>query len=187
MKLARASLALSLCLAAAPIALGCGSAGPYGHAPQYAARADEKDAVKGAREYDPVMFARLPDEWRKGNVTLFGVVTNRGAGPGGGSYLTLSVRRLEPRNLCENSHDDETCRVTVSDRDFGVVHALVKLTGEDDMGEHSVGGGSLVQLVGRFGEDVDPNDGGPVLRATWYRNWPRYSFVTSAARGQMRQ
>jgi hypothetical protein len=163
------------------------SAGPYGHAPQYAPRSDEAGAIAGAREYDPIMFARQPDEWRKGNVVLFGVVTNRGAGPGGGSYLALSVRRLEPRNLCENMNDNDTCRVTVSDRDFGVVHALVRLSGEDDVGEHSVGAGSLVRLVGKFGEDVDPNDGGAILRATWYRHWPRYSFVTSAARGQMRQ
>ena len=166
---------------------GCGSAGPYGHSPQYAPRGDEKSVTAGAREFDPVMFARQPDEWRKWNVSFFGVVTNRAAGPGGSSYLTLSVRRLEPRNLCDNAHDDDTCRVTVSDRDFGVVHALVRLTGEDDVGEHSVGAGSLLRLVGRFGEDVDPNDGGPILRATWFRHWPRYFFVTSAARSQMRQ
>ena len=87
---------------------GCGSGGPYGHAPEYVPHGDEKAAIAGAREYDPVMYARLPDEWRKVNVSLFGVVTNRGAGPGGSSYLTLSVRRLEPRNLCENAHDDDT-------------------------------------------------------------------------------
>ena len=177
----RSLFALALVLAA-----GC-SAGPYGHAPIYAPRGDEKSAIAGAREYDPVMFAREPDEWRKGTVVLFGVVRNSSAGPGGSSYLSLSVRRLEPRNLCENANDEDTCRVTVSDRDFGVVHALVRLTGEDAVGKDSVGAGSLVRLVGRFGEDVDPNDGGPILRATWFRHWPRYSFVTSAARSQMRQ
>jgi hypothetical protein len=177
---------VALTQALALASFGC-SAGPYGHAPAYAPRGDEKGAIAHAREYDPVMFVRQPDEWRKGDVVLFGVVTNRGAGPGGASYLTLSVRRLEPRNLCENAHDDDTCRVTVSDRDFGVVHALVLLTGDDDMGEHSVAAGSLVRLVGRFGENADPNDGGAILRATWYRHWPRYFFVTSAARGQMRQ
>jgi hypothetical protein len=175
-----------LTLLLAPAVAGCG-AGPYGYAPQYAPVGDEKAIVSGAREYDPVMFARVPDEWRKWNVSLFGVVTNRAAGPGGNSYLTLSVRRLEPRNLCENAHDDDTCRVTVSDRDFGVVHAIVRLTGEDDIGRLSVGPGALMRIVGRFGEDVDPNDGGPVLRATWYRLWPRNFFVTSAARAQMRQ
>jgi hypothetical protein len=182
MKNALGWLGFSFALATA----GCG-AGPYGHSPEYAPRSDETAAISGARLYDPVMFARLPDEWRKGNVTLFGVVTGRTSGPGGNAYLTLSVRSLERRNLCENAHDDDSCRVTVSDHDFGVVHAIVRLTGEDDVGQHSAGAGALVRLVGRFGEDVDPNDGGPVLRATWYRLWPRYFFVTSASRGQMRQ
>ena len=176
-------------LTAATLALAltaCG-AGPYGHSPRYIPASGEPKAVAGARDYDPVMFARQPDEWRKSNVMLFGIVTSRTAGPGGGSYLTLSVRRLEPRNLCDSMHDDDSCRVTVSDADSGVVHVLVKLTGEDDVGEHSVGGGSLLRVVGRFGEDIDPNDGGPVLRAAWYRHWPRYFFVTRAAGRVMRQ
>jgi hypothetical protein len=180
MKPARAAATLFLALTS------CHSAGPYGHAPVYAPLSDEASLVKGAREYDPVMYARQPDEWRSGTVSLFGVVTNRGSG-GGGAYLTLSVRRIEPRNLCENMNDDDTCRVTVSDRDFGSVHAIVHFIGEDDVGEHSVGGGSLVRLVGKFGEDVDPNDGGPILHATWYRHWPRYFFVTKAAAREMRQ
>jgi hypothetical protein len=151
----------------APIAAGalalaaCHSAGPYGHSPKYAPLSEETAALGSAREFDPVMFQREPDAWRAQPTQLFGIVTNRGTGSSGGSYLTLSVRRLEPRNLCDNQNDDDTCRVTVSDRDFGVVHALVQLHGEDDVGEHSVGGGSLVRLVGKFGEDVDPQDGAP--------------------------
>ncbi len=181
MKHALSFAAIAVTLAA------CHSAGPYGHAPRYAPLSEEAAATAGAREYDSVMFARQPDEWRKSSSVLFGIVTSRTAGPGGGSYLTLTVRKIEPRNLCDNMNDDDTCRVTVSDADSGVVHAIVKLTGEDDVGEHSVGAGSLVRLVGRFGEDVDPNDGAPVLRATWYRHWPRYFYVTRAAARVMRQ
>lgn len=185
-----AAMKLPLVLAAtAALALSlpaCHSAGAYGHSPLYVPLSDEPTAVAGAREYDPVMFARQPEEWRKGTVTLLGVVTNRGSSPGG-AYLTISVRRLEPRNLCESMNDDDSCRVTVSDRDFGVVHAIISARGEDDVGPHSVGAGSLIRLVGRVGEDVDPNDGGPVLRAAWYRHWPRYFFVTKAAAREMRQ
>jgi hypothetical protein len=177
-------LLLVTCLLACLVA--CHSAGPYGHAPVYAPLSDEEAQVKGAREYDPVMFARQPEDWRKGNVTLFGIVTNRGTAPGG-AYLALSVRRLEPRNLCESMNDDDSCRVTVSDRDFGVVHAIVSAHGEDDVGPHSISAGSLVRLVGHFGEDVDPNDGSPILRATYYRHWPRYFYVTKAAAREMRQ
>jgi len=114
-------------------------------------------------------------------------VTSRAAGPGGGAYLTLSVRRLEPRNLCDSNADEDTCRVTVSDADFGVIHVNVALHGDDDMGEHSVGGGSLVRVIGSVGEDVDPADGSPIMRVTYYRHWPRYFFVTKAAASQMRQ
>lgn len=182
------SMKPELLFAALALALtACHSAGPYGHAPRYAPLSEETTATAGAREYDSVMFARQPDDWRRSSSVLFGIVTSRAAGPGGASYLNLSVRKIEPRNLCDNMNDEDNCRVTVSDADSGVVHAIVKLAGEDDVGEHSVGAGSLVRLVGRFGEDVDPNDGAPVLRATWYRHWPRYFYVTRAAARVMRQ
>ena len=87
---------------AALLLAGCHSAGPYGHAPRYVELDDETTAASGAREYDPVMVERQPDEWRKGKTALFGVVESRSAGSGGQALLKLSVRRLEPRNLCEN-------------------------------------------------------------------------------------
>jgi hypothetical protein len=169
-----------------PFAIGCAGPGLYGHAKTYAPLADEEKAIAGAREYDPVMAVRQPEEWSKQPVSLFGVVTNRGA-TGGVAYLQISVRKLEPRNLCENAQDEDTCRVTVSDTEFGVVHAAVTLKGEDDVGEHSVGPGSLLRIVGQLGQDTDPNDGTPIIRATYYRHWPRHSFVTKAAASQMRQ
>jgi hypothetical protein len=178
--------------AAAPLLLvlslaGCHGAGPHGFAPNYVPTSDEKSSAEGAREYDPVMYAREPEAWRKSKAVLFGVVTSRAPGPGGAAHLTLSVRKLETRNLCSNANDDDTCRVTVSDRDFGVVHVLGRLRPEDDMGEHSVGVGSLVRAVGMFGEDVDPTDGAPVMRASFYRHWPRYFYVTRASADLMRQ
>src|SRR5450631_2601968 len=87
---------------------GCHSAGPYGHSPRYVEVSDETAAATGAREYDPVMVERQPDEWRKGRLTLFGVVESRTAGPGGQAMLKLSVRRLEPHNLCESKQEDDS-------------------------------------------------------------------------------
>ena len=168
-------------------ATACGGGGQYGHSVNYAPLGDEQKATSTAKEYDPVMFQRQPDQWRGKPVALFGVVTNRGAGAGGSAYVTLSVRRLEPRNVCESNADEDTCRVTVSDADFGLVHAQAVLHGEDDVGEHSVGGGSMVRLVGTFGEEVDPNDGGPIMHVTYYRHWPRGFYVTKSAAKQMRQ
>jgi hypothetical protein len=178
---------IGLLLLAASALAGCRSAGPYGYAAQYAPTSDEKTAMAGAREYDPVMYGREADAWRKSKTALFGVVTSRAPGPGGAAYLTLKVRKLETRNLCSNANDEDTCRVTVSDRDFGVVHVLSRLRPDDDMGEHSIGIGSLIRAVGVFGEDVDPADGGPVLRASFYRHWPRYFYVTRSSADLMRQ
>jgi hypothetical protein len=166
---------------------GCHGAGPYGHSPKYAELDDETAAVAGAREYDPVMVQRQPDEWRAGRTTLFGVVESRRAGPGGQVLLKLGVRRLELRNLCENMNDDDTCRVTVSDGDFGTVWALVALHGDDDVGPRAIGLRSLVRLVGTIGQDVSPTDGAPLVHATWYRHWPPMFYVTKASARDMRQ
>jgi hypothetical protein len=75
----------------------------------------------------------------------------------------------------------------VSDRDFGVVHATVALRHEDDVGEHSLGAGSLVRVIGLLAQDSDPSDGNLVLRASYYRHWPRYFFVTRSSAATMRQ
>lgn len=183
----RCTLALLVAVPTAASLAGCHGPGPYGHSATYAPTSDEESAVAGVRDYDPVMAAREPEAWRRSKVSLFGVVTSRAPGAGGQGYLTLSVRKLETRNLCSNGNDESSCRVTVSDRDFGVLHALVPLRAEDDMGEQAVGIGSLVRLVGTLGEDVDSGDGAPVLRASYCRHWPRHYYVTKAAAEQMRQ
>ena len=171
----------------AAVLVGCGSAGPYGHAPRYAELGGEADAVAGARDYDPVMVQRRPEEWRTGKVVLFGVVESRAPGPGGRALLRLDVRTLQPRNLCGAPDDDDSCRVTVSGRDFGVVWALVALRGGDDVGPRAVGPRSLLRVVGTVGQDVSASDGAPIVHATWYRHWPALYYATEGgARGATR-
>src|SRR5262245_41153564 len=131
----------------AALAAGCHSAGPYGYSRTYTPLDDERTAADGAKEYDPVMAPRSPDEWKNKPVSVFGIVKSRNPGPGGNANLTLSVRTLEPRNLCD-TNDEDSCRVTVSDREHAVLHTLVKLDVEDDIGGESVGVGSLVRIVG---------------------------------------
>jgi hypothetical protein len=172
---------------AASATTGCQGAGPYGHSPRYVELSDETTVSAGAREYDPVMVERQPEAWRKGTVSLFGVVESRTAGPGGQALLKLSVRRLEQRNLCQSQQDDDSCRVTVSDKDFGAVWALVQLRGDDDVGPRSVGQRSLLRIVGTLGQDVSPDDGAPVVRARWSRHWPVYFYVTRASARDMLQ
>lgn len=164
--------------------VGCHSVGPYGYSRSYSPLGAEEDAAEGAREYDPVMAERDKAEWKKQKVSLFGIVEKRSEGPGGAAYVTLSVRTLEQRNLCEEL-DEATCRVTVGEREFAVVHALLKLSPSDDIGEKSIARGSLVRVVGALSDEVDPDDGSPMIKAAYYRHWPRNFFVTTASRPDM--
>jgi hypothetical protein len=165
-------------LVAASLTSGCRTAGPYGYSRAYAPTSEETQAVRGKPELDVRSVPRSPGPRRE--YWAFGVVTNRSAGPGGAAYVTLSLRALEPQNQCK-SNDEDTCRVTVSDRETGRAHALVTLSSEDDLGERAVSMGSLLRVVGSVAEDVDPSDGGPILRANFYRHWPRGFYV--AAKG----
>jgi hypothetical protein len=171
-------LGLTLC--------ACSSAGPYGYSRAYSANDDEEDAVENASEYDPVMVQREPDSWKKQKITLFGVVTSRKEGSGGAAYLTLSMRTLAARNLCDD-FDEETCRVTVSDHEHAIVHVLAKLNSDDHLGKLSVGAGSLLRIVGKLSDNVDPDDGMPVLEVNYYRHWPRDYYVTNADASHMRR
>jgi hypothetical protein len=162
----------------------CHSPGPYGYSRSYSALDAEQQAAEGARDYDPVMAERDEADWKRHKVSVFGVVTGRSEGQGGSAYLKLSVRGLEQRNLCEEM-DEESCRVTVSEREFAVVHAVVKLSPGDDIGAKSVGMGSLVRVIGKLSDEVDPEDGTPVIRTEYYRHWPRSYFVTTASRADM--
>jgi hypothetical protein len=165
----------------------CQGAGPYGHSPKYVELDDESVAASSAREYDPVMAERRPEEWGRTPVTLFGVVESRAAGPSGQALLRVSVRRLEPRNRCDNQNDDDSCRVTVSDKDFGAVWVLASLRAGDDVGPHSVAPRSLVRVVGTIGQEPSPSGAGPVVHARYYRHWPAFFYVTSASARDLRQ
>jgi len=168
------------------LSAGCHSAGPYGHSRTYTPLDEEETAASSAKDYDPVMAKRIPAQWKGKPTSVFGVVKSRNEGKSGAAYLALSVRTLESRNLCD-TEDEDTCLVTVSEREHAVLHAQVKLSGGDELGQHSVGQGSLVRVIGVIGDDVDPNDGSPVLRATYYRHWPRNFYATTADREHMRR
>ncbi len=168
------------------LAAGCRSAGPYGHSKIYSASSAEEQALKGSPEYDALLAERAPAKLKDRSVWLFGVVTNRGSGPGGAAYVALSLRSLQTRNLCE-SEDEDSCRVTVSEREMGRAHALLSLNAEDDLGQESVGLGSLLRISGTVTQDLDPGDGTPILRGAYYRHWPRGYYVTTKASAFMKR
>jgi hypothetical protein len=155
----------------------CHSPGQYGHSARYAPLDDETDAVRGAQSYDALALKGSAEGIQGKRISAFGVVRARRAGRGGASYVTLSVRRLEPRNLCKTA-DEDSCRVTVGEREHSVVHAHVRLESEDDIGKKSVAAGSLLRVVGVVADEVDADDGSPVIRATYYRHWPRDYYAT---------
>ena len=175
------SIVLALVLTAA-----CSSAGPYGFSRVYEPLSDEEDQAEGAKEYDPVMIEREPETWKKNRISVFGIVRQRTQAPGGSAYLTLGVRTLSQRNICDTAADD-TCRVTVSEHDFATVHAIAKLRPDDDIGKLSLQPGALVRVIGKLNDDVDKNDGAPVLVAAYYRHWPRNYYVTTADRDHMQR
>jgi hypothetical protein len=172
-------------LAVALALSGCHSAGHYGYARSYEPLSEEEDAAEGAREFDPVMLEREPESWRGTKLSIFGIVKARSEAPDGGAYLTLSVRRLLDRNLCDTM-DQDTCRVSVTDHEFGLIHAIVKLSPEDDIGKLSLSSGSLVRVIGTPTDNVDKNDGMRVLKGSYYRHWPRNYFVTDLDRDHMK-
>jgi len=163
----------------------CHSAGPYGYSRTYSPLDAEETALENSRELDPVMMDRVKEEWKKGRVRLFGVVKSR-KDEKGSAYLALGMRSLAPRNLCDDA-DEDTCRVTVSEREHAAVYAIVRLTGEDDFGNGSVRPGSLIRVIGKLTEEADASDGAPVVRAEYYRHWPRGQYVTTGDSEHMRR
>lgn len=170
----------------AGLALACGSAGPYGYSRVYSPLSDEDDAASDSQRYDPVMARRLPQEWQTKKLELFGVVLARAEGRDGLADLTLSVRRLAARNLCE-AGEEETCRVTVGDQELAQIHALVELRQADAIGPKNLKPQSLVRVIGKLEDHVDKEDGADVLVASYYRHWPAAEYVTEQARSYMRR
>ena len=167
-------------------ALACGSAGPYGYSRTYVPTSEESDAEDGSERYDPVMARRLPKEWREKKLDLFGVVLARAEGRDGLTDLTLSMRRLAARNLCD-AVEEETCRVTVGDQELSRVHVLVKLKQDAAVGAKQLGPRSLVRVIGKLEDQTNKDDGTDVLLASYYRHWPPAEYVTEQARSYMRR
>ena len=164
-------------------AAGCGGS-TYGHAPSYVPLDAERTAAAAAHPFDPGAALHKSDVGQ--SVSLFGVVESRSAGTGGQALLRLSIRSLEGSNVCKRAGDDDTCRVTVGDKDEGVVWALVALRAEDDVGGHAIGQRTLVRVIGTIGQDVSPTDGAPIVHGAFYRQWPVGEYVTPSTASSMR-
>jgi hypothetical protein len=162
----------------------CASAGPWGFARDYTPISSESAAAEGVHEYDPVMAGRRFHEWTNKRISVFGVVKKLEE-VSGRTRLELGIRVLQDRNLCDTASED-SCRVTVSEHEFAVLHAFVDLKPEDRAGEHRVLPGSLVRVIGLIQKAPDENSGGgAVLDGSYHRHWPHKYFVTTADRDYM--
>jgi hypothetical protein len=180
---------LTLAITAMALALpACSGAGRYGYAQTYSPLGDEEAWVERANNdavYDEVR--RMPDSYRDQTLSFFGVVTGVDAGQGGApARIALQIRTHQARHLCEDE-TDRSCRVTVSARDGGPLTAVIALRPEDAAGENRVQVFSLLRVFGRLVPGEYDAQGGPVLRAEFYRHWPRGEYVTTEASSAMRR
>lgn len=181
MTTSRFNLVLPFLLAIA----ACQSTGPYGHSRVYSPLDAEEEAAESAREFDPVMALRAPEDWKDARVSLFGVVKNRQRTPQGETLLTVSLRALAQRNICD-ARSDSSCRVTVGEREHGIVQVVTKLSGDQEIGKLSVIPGSLIRAIGQL-RPVVGSKRGPVLSASYLRHWPRAEYVTMSDSIHMRR
>ena len=165
---------------------GCGGGGQYGYSRSYVYAGGEEQYARRAAEpvYDEVR--RMPHNHHDELISWFGVVTDVSAGDGTLTRVAMETRTHQERHLCEDT-EESTCRVTVSEQNGGAFTAVVQLSPEDQHGENRVQVGSLLRIYGQLVPEQYDAAGGPVLRATFYRHWPRGQYVTTAARNRWRQ
>lgn len=178
----------ALVLCTAVLASSCGGGGRYGYARTYTYFGDEARFARQANNeavYDEVR--RLPDRFNTTMLSWFGVVTELTPGAGGTMRVALNLRTHQERHLCEDETDG-SCRVTVSEADGGPFSAaLTAVSAEDSHGENRIQVGSLIHVYGRLVAGEYDARGGPVVRAEFYRHWPRGQYVTTASRGSWRR
>jgi hypothetical protein len=165
-------------------ATACSSGGPYGFSRSYSALDAEEDALDGSVEYDPVAYERpLPSALGK-RVNVFGVVQSLTPNANGTTDVLVGVRALQGRNLCETD-DQESCRVTISEAEFGKVYLRLKLRPENVTGVDRLAVGGLVRAIGPVSKEPHPKTGATMIDATYYRVWPMHKYVTTQARSYM--
>ena len=177
----------ALALASASMIAGCASAGRYGYAREYVYLSDERaygDRADETAVYDEVR--RLPDRFNDRLISWWGIVTDVETSSNGAARVTMQLRTHQARHLCEDE-TEASCRVTINDRDGGSFTAIVTLSPDDQVGENRVQPLSVLRVYGTVMQGDYNREGGPILRAQYYRHWPRGQYVTSSAAGALRR
>jgi len=164
---------------------GCGP-NLYGYARYYQPLDDAEAALSGAPEPTYLDVQRDPAAFSSRTIGWFGVVREVVPQDDGTMLVRMSQRPHQERNLC-SARSEDTCRVTVSERDSGPFSVRVRLrTGGDSEGENRVQRESLLKIYGRVTSDYD-EDGGPFLSVEYYRHWPRGQWVDTSQQAVMRR
>jgi hypothetical protein len=165
--------------------LGCG-ANPYGYAPTYEALSDEEPYMERGIEQSYEEVRRDPSTHQSELLAWFGVVDDVKAVPGSNQVLvSMSLHFHQDRHLCTDQFDD-SCRVTISEKTGGPFSALLVLNPDDKSGRDRLYGGSLVKVYGHVTPEYDER-GGPIVKADYYRHWPRGNYVTTTRASNMRR
>ncbi len=155
----------------------CHSA-PTGLGRFYAPTMAEELAVRSAVE--------LHDRRRKGDthaapgarVWLAGVVLAREVRTDGTTYLTLSVRELEPASECKG-RGEGSCLPVVGSVELERAHVTLSAACRADAGDGPIATLSLVRVVGRLLTERDPDDGAQVVRGLVVRHFRHGSYSTT--------
>ena len=158
----------------------CGG-GQWGYAREYDPWSDEEDLLEGTTALTYEEVRRDPADFRSAKVAWFGTVETIGDG-----QIELAFRTLSARNLCSDESAG-SCRVTVNERKGGPFIVKLTLRPEHTEGPDRVWEGTLMRVIGSPTGELDPETGGPVIDAEWYRHWPHGKYVTTGARGSMRR
>lgn len=163
----------------------CGG-NPYGYAPEYAPLSEEDDYYDEGLALSYEEVRRDPLGHREQLIGWFGVVQQvEPAAASGEVRVAMDLRFHQPRHLCTSQFDD-SCRVTISDKTGGPFSAIVTLRPEDREGRDRLYAGSLLKVYGNVTSDYDDR-GGPILKAAYYRHWPRGHYVTTRRAVNMRR
>jgi hypothetical protein len=176
---------LATTLFALPCLLACGS-NPYGYSPQYAPLSEEEAYFDKGIDQSYEEVRRDPSSHQKELLAWFGVVDDvQNVGTSGQARVALTLHFHQDRHLCTDQFDS-SCRVTISDKAGGPFSVLLTLKPEDREGRDRLYGGSLLKVYGHVTTDYDDR-GGPILKADYYRHWPRGMYVTTERAGNMRR
>ena len=161
----------------------CASTHPYSFGREYAPLSVEEDYLERQAPLSYEEVRRDPAGHRADLLGWFGTVVEVKPGVVV-TTVALDLRFHQPRHLCSDE-SEESCRVTVSERDGGPFSVRLRLHPEDRAGRARLAPGSLIKVYGRVVDEFDDR-GGPVLEAIYYRHFPTGTYVISSHTGQMR-